>query len=124
MTKPTCKWVIQVKNNKGDKYEITKSGETLTLDRDYNYNVWFFVYDNESGVKRISVNGGGLTACPQSSKANIASVSCNDAAIFWPDINGMVSPSAFRFCSFDVTCKGLPGSIFPQVITGLEEQFF
>lgn len=118
LTKPTFKWVIQVKNNKGDSYETIKSGETLTLARDYVYDVFFIVYDNEGGIKSISVSGGGLTACPKSPKANIASVSCNDAATFSPDINGNVITSSFRLCKFDVTCKGLPGSIFSPVLTG------
>lgn len=117
-TPPTYKWVVQVQNKNSDQYEFATSGQQLLLNKDYHYSVFFVAFDKDGGVKKISLTGGGRTACQQSPEDNIESVSCNDNAVFYPDVNGKVEISAFRFCSFDLSCRYTPGDLFPQVITG------
>ncbi|GAB3219907.1 hypothetical protein J0A67_05170 [Algoriphagus aestuariicola] len=117
-TPPTYKWVVQVQNNNNDQFEFTTTGQQLSLNKNYNYRVFFIAYDYNGGVKSVSLKGEGLTACPRSNVANIGSVSYNDNAVLWPDVDGQVQTSAFRLATFDISCRYLQGSIFPQAFTG------
>lgn len=117
-TPPTYKWVVVVQNDASDKYEFTSSNQTLNLGSNYQYTVSFIAYDTDGGIKFVSIQGKGLTACPQSPVLNIEEIDCFDSANLSPDMDNKVQTSAFQLCSVDVKCKHKSGTIFGQAFQG------
>ncbi len=115
-TRPVAKWVVFVKNDKADQYEYTTSGQTLQLGKQYQYSVSFIVNDPDGGVMHMAWSGGGRTACPESNKADIASIAINDSYDLQPDANGKVETQALLTKAIDASCSRL-GGLVPQVVT-------
>jgi len=117
-TPPTYKWEVQVLNNNGDKYEFSTSGQSLQLGKDYQFRVYFTAYDYDGGLKKVNMNGKGLTACPLSMIMDIDSEVCHNNHSLSPDMNGKVQTKVVSLCLFDMKCRKIGGDLYPQALQG------
>jgi hypothetical protein len=122
-TPPTCSWEVHMLDNNDEKKEFPNGG-VLDVGTMYNVRVYFKVTDNDGGVKKIKVNGGGTTAYPERTThydwGTQNQLSWQEDYTQVPDAQNMVLKSAVLASLFDFKAKpgnGPDSGLQLQVIT-------
>lgn len=115
-TVPGGYWVIAPAGT-GAQPPLYGTDVRYDLGSEKHVTVAFHVLDRDGGVKRVSIDGAGLSACAQSNVADIAEVTCHAMGTLSPNSSGKVSVDASRGCTLDLSCQKKSGLV-EQTFTG------